>query len=117
MNRLFMLIMFCMTFFSAFSQVLLKQSASKEHKNQIREYLNWRVLLAYVIFFGVLLVNTYAYTKVDMKYGAVIDAFSYVFVLLLSFWILKEKITKGKVIGNVIIIIGIIVYVLGNNPL
>jgi EamA-like transporter family. len=114
MNRLFMLIMFSMTFFSAFSQVLLKQSANQEHKSTLREYLNWRVILAYAIFFMVLLVNTYAYTKVDMKYGAVIDAFSYVFVLLLSFGILKEKITKGKLIGNVIIIVGIIVYVMGN---
>ena len=102
-----------MTIFTAFSQVLLKQSASKEHKSAIREYLNWRVILAYAIFFGVLMVNTYAFTQVDMKYGAVIDAFSYVFVLLFSFWILKEKITKGKLIGNAIIIVGIVVYTLG----
>ena len=113
MNRVFMLIMLSMTFFTAFSQVLLKQSASKEHKSPLKEYLNWRVILAYAIFFGVLLVNTYAYTKVEMKYGPVLDTLSYVFVLLLSYGILKEKITKGKLIGNVIIIIGIVVYTLG----
>ena len=108
-----MLLMFSMTFFTAFSQILLKQSANKEHKKPLHEYLNWRVILAYAIFFGVLLVNTYAFTKVDMKYGAVIDTFSYVFVLLLSYAILKEKMTKGKIIGNALIIIGIIVYTLG----
>ena len=113
MNRLFMLIMLSMTFFTAISQVMLKQSASKEYKHPIYEYLNWRVILAYALFVGILLVNTYAFTQVDMKYGSVLDAFSYVFVLLLSRLVLKEKITKGKMIGNALIVIGIIVYTLG----
>ena len=64
------------TFFSAISQVLLKQSANMEYKNPLREYLNWRVILAYGIFFGVLLLNTWCYTKVDMKFGPVIDTAS-----------------------------------------
>lgn len=102
--------MFAGTFFTAISQVLLKRSAQKEYKHPIYEYLNWRVILAYAIFFGVLLVNTYAYTRVDMKYGTVIDTFSYVFVMILSYLVLKEKFTRGRVIGNLIIITGIIVY-------
>ena len=112
MNRLFMLLMIGMTLFTAISQVLLKQSANKEHKAPIYEYLNWRVILAYFIFVVVLLVNTYAYTKVDMKYGAILDSFSYIFVLAFSYWILKEKITKGKIIGNALIVLGIIIYVI-----
>lgn len=110
MNRLFMLMMFCGTFFTAVSQVLLKQSANKTYKHPIFEYLNWRVIISYGIFFGVLLLNTYAYTKVDMKYGAVIDTFSYVFVLLLSYFLLKEKFSRGKLIGNLIIIAGVLIY-------
>ena len=102
--------MFLGTFFTAFSQLLLKQSAGKTYRHPIFEYLNWRVITAYGIFVGVLLLNTYAYTHVDMKYGAVIDTFSYVFVMILSCLILKEKFTKGKVIGNLLIIAGIILY-------
>ena len=98
------------TFFSAISQILLKQSANREHASFWKEYLNWRVILAYGMFFGVMLLNTYCYTKVDMKYGPVIDTAVYIFVLLLSWLILKEKITKGKLIGNAIIIVGILVY-------
>lgn len=105
-----MLMMFCGTFFTAVSQVLLKQSANKTYKHPIFEYLNWRVIISYGIFFGVLLLNTYAYTKVDMKYGAVIDTFSYVFVLLLSYFLLKEKFSRGKLIGNLIIIAGVLIY-------
>ena len=38
--------------------------------------------------------------------------FTYVFVLLLSFGVLKEKVSKGKLIGNLIIILGVLVYTL-----
>lgn len=112
MNRLFMLLMLSGTFFSAISQILLKQSANMEYKNPLREYLNWRVILAYGIFFSVLLLNTYCYTKVDMRFGPVIDTAAYIFVLIFSKAILKEKITKGKLLGNLIIVIGILIYTL-----
>lgn len=108
----YVLLMFGATFFSAVSQVLLKQSANKNYKNPIFEYLNWRVITAYGISFSVLFLNMYAYTKVDMKYGAVIDTFSYVFVMLLSWLILKEKFTKGQIAGNLLIITGVFVYML-----
>ena len=91
------------TMFSAVSQILLKQSANEEHASALREYLNWRVIVAYLIF---------AYTQVDLKYGPVLDTFTYVFVLLLSFGVLKEKVSKGKLIGNLIIILGVLVYTL-----
>ena len=108
----YLLLMFLGTFFSAISQVLLKQSAGKTYKSVIYEYLNWRVIVAYGISFSTLLLNTYAFTVVDMKYGAVIDNFSYVFVMVLSCLILKEHFTKGQLIGNLIIITGIFVYTL-----
>ena len=106
----YMLLMFAGTFFTAVSQILLKISAGKTYRHPIFEYLNWRVITAYGIFFGVLLLNTYAYTRVDMKYGPVIDSF--VFILILSSLILGEKITRRKLAGNLIIIAGILIYTL-----
>lgn len=108
----YMQLMIAGTFLSAISQILLKQSANRPHKSALYEYLNWRVILSYGIFFGVLLLNTYAYTKVDLKYGAVIDTLSYVFVMLLSWILLREKFSKGKIIGNLIIMTGVIIYTL-----
>ena len=98
------------TFFTAVSQILLKQSSNIKYENKIREYLNFRVILSYGMFFLILLLNTWCYTKVEMRYGPVIDTAAYVFVLLLSR--LKEKITKGKILGNLIIITGILIYTL-----
>ena len=90
MNKTFLFIMLGGTFFSAFSQILLKQSANIKYSNPLREYLNWRVILAYFLFFGILLLNTWCYTKVDMRYGPVIDTAAYVFVLLLSKLFVKD---------------------------
>ena len=100
------------TFFTAVSQILLKQSSNIKYENKIREYLNFRVILSYGMFFLILLLNTWCYTKVEMRYGPVIDTAAYVFVLLLSRLILKEKFTKGKILGNLIIIAGILIYTL-----
>ena len=100
------------TFITAVSQILLKQSSNIKYENKIREYLNFRVILSYGMFFLILLLNTWCYTKVEMRYGPVIDTAAYVFVLLLSRLILKEKITKGKILGNLIIITGILIYTL-----
>lgn len=104
------MLLFGCTFFSAISQILLKRSANIEHENWIREYLNWRVITAYAIYAIVLLLNIWAFTKLDMKYGAVVDTFTYVFVMLLSRLILKEHISKGRMAGNILIMIGVIVY-------
>ncbi|MCD7867808.1 MAG: EamA family transporter [Clostridiales bacterium] len=112
MNRLYMALMFLGTFFTAISQILLKQSANRTWKNPLSEYLNVRVIVAYAFFFGVLLLNTWAYTKVDMKYGSIIDTCSYIFVMLLSRWILKEHFSRGKLIGNLVILTGIFLYTL-----
>lgn len=109
---IYMVILIVATVFSAFSQVLLKQSARRDHASWIREYLNWRVITAYGISFAVLFANTYAYTGVDMRFGPVIDTFTYVFVMVFSFVLLKERFTRGQLIGNLIIISGVLIYTL-----
>lgn len=110
--NIYMVILVVATVFSAFSQVLLKQSARMEHKSWIYEYLNWRVITAYGIAFTVLFANTYAYTGVDMRFGPVIDTFTYVFVMIFSFALLKEHFTRGQLVGNLMIIAGVLIYTL-----
>lgn len=97
-------------FFSAFSQILLKKSAMVEHKSGLREYLNIRVMTAYGIFVAVLFLNSFAYKGIPYKYGSVLGVTSYIFLMVLSKFFLKEKIEKNVIIGNFIIIMGIIIY-------
>ena len=103
-------IMVAGTFLTAISQILLKQSADEKHESFIKEYMNWKVIVAYLLFGTVLLANTYAYTKVDMKYGAVIETLAYVWIFIMSVVFLHEKATKRKLIGNLLIITGILIY-------
>lgn len=100
------------TMFSAVSQILLKQSANEEHASALREYLNWRVDCGVSDFWQCTSFKYVCLHTVDLKYGPVLDTFTYVFVLLLSFGVLKEKVSKGKLIGNLIIILGVLVYTL-----
>ncbi len=97
-------------FFSAFSQILLKKSAMADHKSSLGEYLNIRVMTAYGIFVAVLFLNSFAYKGIPYKYGSVFGVTSYVFLMILSKVLLKEKIEKNVLLGNFIIIAGIIVY-------
>jgi drug/metabolite transporter (DMT)-like permease len=97
-------------FISSAAQILLKKSAQKERESAIREYLNRLVITGYLILFAAMCVAIVAYRVVPLKYGAIIESLGYVFVMLLSAAFLKEKITPRKLLGNIIIIAGIVVF-------
>lgn len=95
---------------SAFAQILLKKSANIERENKIKEYLNFKTIFAYGIFFGATLCSVFAYKYVPLSMGPILGTTEYIFVALLSYWLLKEKIEKKKLIGLVTIIIGVLVF-------
>ena len=97
---------------SAASQILLKKSAEKEYPNRIREYLNPYVIISYAIFFLATLVSVFAFKKIDASMGPILGASGYIFVAFFSWIFLKEKISKMKILGLVIIVAGIVVYAL-----
>ena len=111
-NFIYYILMILSAFITAFSQIILKKSANKKHKSVFFEYLNPYVLFSYVCYIGVLVLNVFIYTKVDYRFGVVINSMSTVFVMLLSNIILKESITRKRIIGNVIIVCGILVFML-----
>ncbi len=107
---LFMLIFVFGTFISSVSQIILKKSANIEYPSKIREYLNPRVILAYAIFFGATLCTILAYKKIPLSLGPILESSGYIFVAVLSYLFLKEKISKKKLLGLSVIIIGILIY-------
>lgn len=98
------------SFLSAVSQILLKQSADRPHATPASEYLNWRVLFAYAIFAATVFVNILAFRFLDYKYGGVLMATSYIFVLVLSRVFLREKIALSTYLGNALIAAGVALY-------
>lgn len=96
-------------FISSVSQILLKISANKKYESRIREYLNPRVIIAYAIFFIATFVTILAYEGIPLSLGPVLETTGYLWVSLLGYFILKEKISRRKVIGLVVVVTGIVV--------
>lgn len=100
-------------FLCSCSQLMLKKSAVKTHKNILYSMLNWRVFLAYLISFGSLFINILAMSKgVNVKDMPILESSGYIFVPLLSFLVLKEKVTKQLILSMFLIIIGIVIFYL-----
>lgn len=98
-------------FASAVSQILLNISAKKTYENKIKEYLNKWVISSYMILGVVLVVNVYLLKFMNLKEENAVAASTYVFVLVLSRIFLKEKITWKKVWGNILIVVGILIFI------
>ena len=95
---------------ASISQIMLKKSADRKYDRWIDEYLNFRVIFAYGLFFISSLLTVYAYKFVPLSLGPVLEASGYVFVSVMGYFILKEKIGKRKFLGLVVIIAGIVIF-------
>lgn len=102
-------------FISSISQVILKTSANEEHNDKIREILNIKVIFAYGLFFSATLLTMLAYRKVPLSLGTVLETTGYVYVAILGRVVLKERLDKYKICGNLLIILGIIIFSLGQS--
>ncbi len=92
---------------SSVSQLLLKMSANRQYETRLAEYLNPKVVIAYVLFFGATLITVLAYQYVPLSLGPVLESTGYIFVTLLGYFVLKEKIGKQKLVGMLVILVGI----------
>ena len=108
MNDIFFyILMLVSAFITASSQIMLKVSANKEYKHIIFEYLNPNVIISYTGYVLVLIINVIIYTRVDYRFGVVINSLATVLIMLMSKLILKETLIKKKLIGNILIILGV----------
>lgn len=92
------------------SQILLKQSAQMEHKNIIFKFLNWRVILGYILLFGTTIINVFAYRGVELKVTPMIESTGIIWVTILAVLLLGEKPTKRAILSIAVTIVGIIVF-------
>ena len=96
---------------AALSQMLLKKSANTQHFSIINEYLNFWVIGGYCLLGISLVLNIFAMKNgVQIKEVGSIEALSYLFVPLLSYFFFNERLNKRKFISILIILIGIVVF-------
>jgi len=107
------LIMIISGVLSSFSQVLLKKSAQTKKDSIVKEYLNAYVIAGYGITGLCMVLTMIAFMGIDLKYGAVLESLTYLYIMVLSRIFFGEKLTKKKVAGNLIIVAGVIIFSLG----
>lgn len=111
-NNIYCLFLLLSNFIAAVSQMLLKKSAMENHKSIIYEYLNWKVILAYAMFFGAVFADMYALKFVSISFVPVLETSSYVFILIFSRLFFRERISLKQFIGISVIITGILIFVI-----
>lgn len=109
MNK-YIIILLLSVFIASVSQIVLKKSADKKYDNIIKEYVNLYVIIGY----GMLVVSTiltiFALKGLPYKSVPIIETTGYIYILLFSRIFLNEKITKKALLGNIVIILGIIIF-------
>lgn len=76
----------------------------------IREYLNPYVIIGYGMMVVSTLLTVGGYVGLEYKNGAVIESLGFVLVMILSRMFFGEKITKKKLLGNILILVGILIF-------
>ena len=109
MNKYVVLLIFAVLV-SSISQIILKKSASKSYNSVLKEYLNVYVITGYILMVISTVLVVLGLKGVPYKNEPIIESLGYLFVMILSNRILGEKITKKKILGNGLILLGILIY-------
>lgn len=111
-EKIYYLLIILTALMSAVSQILLNFSNRIHYPSKLREYLNPYVITSYAILGLTVFINNYALRFLPLKISHALAATTYIFVLILSRIFLGEKVTLRKVVGNIMIILGIIVFIM-----
>ncbi|WP_434309616.1 EamA family transporter [Hominifimenecus sp. rT4P-3] len=109
MNRYIVLFLFSVLI-SSISQIMLKASANRKYENWWKEYLNPQVFFAYSLFFVSSLVTTISYRNVPLSMGGILESSGYIFITILGVLFLKEHVSRRKIMGLIVILLGIYVF-------
>ena len=97
---------------SAASQMLLKKAARIEWPSALREYLNVWVIGGYGLLVCSMLCVIFACRGLEIKNIPVLESLGFPLVMLLGRIFYGEKLTRGKLVGMGLILLGIAVFYL-----
>ncbi len=110
MLNIFFFLMIISQFVASTSQVLLKKSAEREHGSFIKEYVNPWVIGGYSLLVISMIISIFCYKGLGYMGVVVIEPIGYVIVMFFSRIFFKEKITRRKILGMLLIVGGIAVF-------
>ena len=110
MNNIYIAFVILSVLLACCSQIILKKSASKTFDNKLAEYLNINVILAYGLFALSAALSMYSLRYLELSFVSILQSTGYIFVPVLSFFILKERLNKLQIVGMMIIFLGIFIF-------
>lgn len=103
------LALFACVILTACAQILLKIGASKEGR-WISGYLNYSTFAGYTVFAVVTVLGVYAMQVIELKIATAWTGATYALVAIAAAVILKERLSKRRIFGPVLIVTGIIFF-------
>jgi len=105
-------LMVVIAFLVAIAQINFKIGASRINVRLSFHYniKNWHLILGLFLFSLAPFLSVFVMRVVDFSVFYAFTALNYFFVMILSKILLHEKIDRFKIIGNIVIILGIIVF-------
>ncbi len=113
-------VMIITTLMGATGSLFLKKGAAKFHidiragiiKLIMDTIKNWEIILGVSLYFISSILFLYLLKTEDLSLLYPITALSYVFVTILSIYVLKEKMNRYKLFGITLIILGVVLVTL-----
>jgi small multidrug resistance pump len=92
--------------------LLLKIAATRASASGSRIYTHPLSLFGYGIFAIVAFLSIYAMKGLDLKIFFALYSLTYICIPVLAFLVLKESFTRNKIIGVVVITLGVLLFYL-----
>lgn len=108
-----LLLVFLAVLLTGISQVLLKIGSSHQGKPKntfLAPYLNLPILSAYALLFCVTAISVIVLKEIPLKVYYAIVSLNFVFVIVLSHGLLKEKIYRTHIYAAVLITLGVLIF-------
>ncbi|WP_371834107.1 EamA family transporter [Paenibacillus wenxiniae] len=96
---------------NSYSQILLKKGAgSADDKNILLSFLNRYTFTGYFLFLAITVINVFLLKYIDLKQFTIILSCNYLIAYMMAIYFLKESFSLKKVLGTLLIVIGVIVF-------
>lgn len=95
---------------ASISQMLLKKAAQKQYSHWIRQYLNPLVISGYFIMVLSTVCTVIAMRRIPLTTTPIWNSSGIIFVAILGSIFFKEKISRKKLLGLIIVIAGIVIF-------
>lgn len=96
--------------FTSIGHLLLKIASTRVSKTCGKIYTHPISIASYLIFAFVAFLSIYAMKGLDMKVFFALNSLTYICIPILAYLVLQESFTRNKVIGVIIISIGVVLF-------